>query len=79
MRGGSWSQGCSQVASNQIDDVMHSSDQFNDLGFRVVTLAEPSQPQPVPALSGRGLLAALLLLALAGAIVLRPPRRSSAG
>jgi hypothetical protein len=38
MRGGSWFWGCSQLHSNTVDDVMHSSDQFNDLGFRVVAL-----------------------------------------
>ncbi len=38
MRGGSWNQGCSQVSSSQIDDVMHSSDEFADLGFRLVQL-----------------------------------------
>jgi len=74
IRGGSWNQGCSQVAANQIDDVMHSSDQFNDLGFRVVTLVEPSPPGPgvpVTALSGRGLLVLLLGVALAGTTALR--------
>jgi len=79
IRGGSWAMGCSQVSSSQVDDVMHSSDQFNDLGFRVVTLAEPSQPVPVPALSDRGLLALLLCLSFAGAIALRPRRSSSGG
>jgi len=45
MRGGSWSQGCSQVSSGQIDDVMHSSDEFSDLGFRLVNLSgDPGGP-----------------------------------
>lgn len=39
IRGGSWNMGCSQVSAGQVDDVMHSSDQFSNLGFRVVTLA----------------------------------------
>jgi hypothetical protein len=60
-----------------IDDVMHSSDQFNDLGFRMATLEEPSPP--VPALSDRGLLAVVLGIALIGMIALRPRRRSCAG
>jgi hypothetical protein len=38
IRGGSWFWGCSQLLSNTVDDVMHSSDQFYDLGFRVVAL-----------------------------------------
>ncbi len=73
IRGGSWSQGCSQVSSSQVDDVMHSSDQFNDLGFRVATL-EVASP-PVPALSGPGRLATLLGIALIGTIALRPRTR----
>jgi len=73
MRGGSWMQGCSQTSSSEVDDVMHSSDQFNDLGFRVVTLVEPSQPPPVlvPGLSDRGALLMLLSIGFAGASVLR--------
>jgi formylglycine-generating enzyme required for sulfatase activity len=78
MRGGSWNMGCSQVSSSQVDDVMHSSDELNDLGFRVVTLAEPAS-QPVPALSDLGLLALALGIALAGASALRPRRGTSAG
>jgi len=65
IRGGSWAQGCSQVSSSEIDDVMHSSDQFNDLGFRVVSLDAPSEPAPVPSLSGRGVLLALIGVAFA--------------
>jgi formylglycine-generating enzyme required for sulfatase activity len=79
MRGGSWNMGCSQVSSSQIDDVMHSSDQFNDLGFRLVTLEAPNGPPAVPAVSGRGLLATLVAVCLAGAIALRLRRRSCAG
>jgi formylglycine-generating enzyme required for sulfatase activity len=73
MRGGSWTQGCSQASSTLVDDVMHSSDQFNDLGFRVVTLVEPSPtvPVPVPALSGPAELALLLGVAYAGALAIR--------
>jgi formylglycine-generating enzyme required for sulfatase activity len=77
MRGGSWQFAGSTLSVSEIDDVMHSSDQFNDLGFRVATLEEPSVS--VPALSGRGLLAVLLGVALVGTIVLRPRRRSCAG
>jgi formylglycine-generating enzyme required for sulfatase activity len=39
MRGGSWFYGSSELYAYAVDDVMHSSDQFNDLGFRVVSLA----------------------------------------
>jgi len=39
IRGGSWFWGASELFSNTVDDVMHSSDQFNDLGFRVVSLS----------------------------------------
>jgi hypothetical protein len=35
MRGGSWQMACLNVRKSEIDDVMHSSDQFRDLGFRV--------------------------------------------
>jgi formylglycine-generating enzyme required for sulfatase activity len=75
IRGGSWFWG-GLLAANEVDDVMHSSDQFNDLGFRVVTLSEPNPPDPVPALSAPGLLLLLLVLALAGTFVLRPRRGS---
>jgi formylglycine-generating enzyme required for sulfatase activity len=79
IRGGSWNTGCSQVSSSQVDDVMHSSDQFSDLGFRVVTLVEPSPPAPaVPALSARGLPALLFAVALVGAMALRTGRRQGA-
>jgi hypothetical protein len=67
------------VSSSQVDDVMHSSDQFSDLGFRVVTLVEPSPPAPaVPALSARGLPALLFAVALVGAMALRTGRRQGA-
>ncbi|MGH7341612.1 MAG: hypothetical protein ACREKH_14060, partial [Candidatus Rokuibacteriota bacterium] len=56
---------------------MHSSDEFRDLGFRVATLAGTSQP--VPALSDRGLLVLLLVLACVGAVALQPRSGSSAG
>jgi hypothetical protein len=79
IRGGSWNMGCSQVSSSQIDDVMHSSDQFNDLGFRVVSLEDPGGPPAVPALSDRGFLLALVGVSLAGAIALRPRHRSCPG
>jgi len=78
IRGGSWQMAGSNTASREFDDVMHSSDQFNDLGFRVVTLAEPSQPVPVPALSDRGLLAMLLSVAFVGTSVLRTRARAQA-
>jgi formylglycine-generating enzyme required for sulfatase activity len=76
MRGGAWDFGQSTMSAGSIDDVMHSSDEFNDLGFRLATLEEPSVS--VPALSDRGLLAVLLGVALIGTIVLRPRRRSRA-
>ena len=57
---------------------MHSSDQFDDLGFRVANLADPGPPA-VPALSDRGLLATLLCVALIGAVALRSRRRPRAG
>jgi len=65
IRGGSWLLAGSQMSASQVDDVMHSSDQFNDLGFRVVTLTEPSQP--VPALSNRGFWVMLIFVFLLGA------------
>jgi hypothetical protein len=74
IRGGSWFWGVSLMFASDVDDVMHSSDQFNDLGFRVVTLADPSPPVPAPALSGAGALAILLGLALVGTTALREPR-----
>jgi formylglycine-generating enzyme required for sulfatase activity len=43
MRGGSWFWGCSQLFSNTVDDFMHSSDQFSDLGFRLVDLRRPAR------------------------------------
>jgi len=64
IRGGSWFWGDISKFSRPLD--MHSSDQFSDLGFRVANLELP--PPPVPALSGRGRLAMLLVFVLAGAI-----------
>ena len=75
MRGGSWNMGGTTFFVSEIDDVMHSSDQFADLGFRLVTLAEPSQPPPVPALSAPRLLA--VVLGVGGAIALARARRGS--
>jgi formylglycine-generating enzyme required for sulfatase activity len=40
IRGGSWFWGI--ISKFEVDDVMHSSDQFNDLGFRVVHLSDPA-------------------------------------
>jgi formylglycine-generating enzyme required for sulfatase activity len=80
IRGGSWFWGNILASWDRPLD-MHSSDQFDDLGFRVATLVAPSPPgpsQPVPALSGPGLLAVLLAIAFAAAIALQR-RRSSAG
>jgi formylglycine-generating enzyme required for sulfatase activity len=67
IRGGSWFWGDISKFSRPLD--MHSSDEFSDLGFRVATLELPAPP--VPALSGRGRLAVLLVFAFAGAIALR--------
>jgi formylglycine-generating enzyme required for sulfatase activity len=39
IRGGSWFWGGTLLFASDVDDVMHSSDQFNDLGFRVAMLA----------------------------------------
>jgi hypothetical protein len=39
MRDGSWKANSGLMGSSQIDDVMHSSDQFDDLGFRLVNVA----------------------------------------
>jgi formylglycine-generating enzyme required for sulfatase activity len=72
MRGGSWNMGGSTLFVTEIDDVMHSSDQFNDLGFRLVNLAPASQH--VPAASASGLLALGVGIALVGAIALRRAR-----
>ncbi len=76
IRGGSWANNIMSRFDRPVD--MHSSDQFSDLGFRVATLADTSQPAPVPALSNPGILATLLGIAFGGAIVLRPRRRSGA-
>jgi formylglycine-generating enzyme required for sulfatase activity len=46
IRGGSWFWGSSLLYSSEVDDVMHSSDQFDDLGFRVVMLG--TDPVSVP-------------------------------
>ena len=73
IRGGSWFWGLGSLFADSRPIDMHSSDQFSDLGFRVATLADTSQP--VPALSDPGLLVMLLCVAVVGAIVLRPRRR----
>jgi formylglycine-generating enzyme required for sulfatase activity len=39
IRGGSWYWGRSLLSASEVDDVMHSSDQLDDLGFRVAMLA----------------------------------------
>ena len=75
IRGGSWFwDGLLGAWERPLD--MHSSDQFNHLGFRVATLGDTSQA--VPALSERGFPALLLWVAFVGTIVLRPRRRASA-
>jgi len=79
IRGGSRFWGSSLLFVSEVDDVMHSSDQFDDLGFRVVSHQEPSGPALVPALSQRGLVTKLLGLALVGAHALRPHRRTRVG
>lgn len=72
--------GCSEVSSTSVDDVMHSSDEFNNLGFRLANLAEPSPPAPVvPALPATALLAMLLAISLTAAIALRPRSGSRTG
>lgn len=76
IRGGSWQWGVSLMAAYEFDDVMNSSDQFNDLGFRVVNLAATGQP--APALSAPGLLALLLGVASVGTVGLRLRRKSGA-
>jgi hypothetical protein len=76
IRGGSWQWSALLMRASEFDDVMHSSDQFNDLGFRVASLVEPTPPSPVPALSPRGLLGTLVGVSLGGAIGLRARRRS---
>ncbi|MGH0029556.1 MAG: formylglycine-generating enzyme family protein [Myxococcota bacterium] len=77
IRGGSWKMAASNMAGRSFDDVMHSSDQFDDLGFRVVTLVEPAGPASVPALPAGGVPAALLGTLLAGRLALRPRRRTA--
>jgi hypothetical protein len=53
IRGGSWFWGGTLMSASDVDDVMHSSDQFNDLGFRLVMLAtEPVSVSPVGARAG---------------------------
>lgn len=39
IRGSSWQSACINAYVSEVDDVMHSSDQFRDLGFRVANLA----------------------------------------
>jgi formylglycine-generating enzyme len=73
IRGGSWFSGDIMGKWDRPVD-MHSSDEFRDLGFRVANL---DTIPPVPALSASGLLAMLLLVALIGTIVLRPPLGSA--
>lgn len=47
MRGGSWLWGQTYMSASEVDDVMHSSDHLNDLGFRLVLLAaEPVSVSP---------------------------------
>jgi formylglycine-generating enzyme required for sulfatase activity len=70
IRGGSWFWGGSLLFVSEVDDVMHSSDHFDDLGFRLVNLADTGPPV-VPALSRAGRLALLLGIALAGTLALR--------
>jgi sulfatase modifying factor 1 len=72
IRGGSWDSGCLVLSVGHRPIVMHSSDQFSDLGFRVANTQPTITAPPVPALSARGLLALLLGLALVAAAVLRP-------
>jgi hypothetical protein len=75
IRGGSWFSGDIMGKWDRPVD-MHSSDEFRDLGFRVATVAGPSQA--VPALSAPAVLAMLLWIATVGAIALRPRRRPGA-
>jgi len=58
IRGGSWYWG-GLLASWERDDVMHSSDQINDLGFRVVNVGTGSVAVP-PSDPGTGLRFSLL-------------------
>jgi hypothetical protein len=51
IRGGSWFWGGSLMSVFEVDDVMHSSDQFSDLGFRVAKLAV--DPVSVPSVGSR--------------------------
>jgi hypothetical protein len=39
IRGGSWLWGRSYMSASDVDDVMHSSDQLDDIGFRMAMLA----------------------------------------
>jgi formylglycine-generating enzyme required for sulfatase activity len=77
MRSGSWAQARSQMSVSEIDDVMHSTDQFNDLGFRLANLAAAAPPA-IPALPVPALLLLPLGVALAGGVALRTHRRSCA-
>lgn len=78
IRGGAWDFGGPTLSASSIDDVMHSSDQFDDLGFRLVNLVDPSPPV-VLALSDRHLVAMLLGVAGVAALALRPRRAPGAG
>jgi len=72
MRGASWRMAGTNMLVSEIDDTMHSSDQQDDLGFRLMNLTEPSTSVPeVPALTERGLLALLLGLIFVGTIAVR--------
>jgi formylglycine-generating enzyme required for sulfatase activity len=72
MRGGSWRSAGTNLFVSEVDDVMHSSDQFDDLGFRVARVG--AAPPAIPALSHPGVVATGLGVALAGAIALRRRR-----
>jgi hypothetical protein len=48
IRGGSWLWGRTYMSASEVDDVMHSSDQLDDLGFRLVLLGpDPVSVSPV--------------------------------
>jgi formylglycine-generating enzyme required for sulfatase activity len=77
VRGGSWFWGLSQLNASERPIDMHSEEQLDDLGFRVVNLAGPSQS--VPALSVPGLLALSLGVALVATLALRVRLGSGTG
>jgi len=77
IRGGSWFWGSTQLRASERPLDMHTDDQLEDLGFRVVSLVEPGPPvAPIPALSGPARALLLIGVASLGMAALRPRARA---